>query len=69
MARKKALSLIESLAVKADELATNRDNEAQSSKTFAELSAEAAENSKTHAKHLEAVEKAIGILSDAGVEL
>ena len=28
-----------------------------------------AENSKTHAKHLEAVEKAIGILSDAGVEL
>ena len=69
MARKKALSLIESLAVKADELATNRDNEAQSSKTFAELSAEAAENSKTHAKHLEAVVQAIGILSDAGVEL
>lgn len=69
MARHKTLTLAESLAQKGAELRTNEANEAQSSKTFAELSAEAAQNSKIHAAHAEAVEKATKILTDAGVEL
>lgn len=68
MARKK-LSLIDTLTARRTELRTDEANEAQSSKTFAELSAEAAQNSKTHAAHATAVEQAITILTDAGVEL
>ena len=65
----KSPSLGAQLSVKATELRTKQEREAQASRDFAELSRQAADTSTVAAKHAAAVEEATAILQDAGVTL
>lgn len=69
MARKTALTLQTRIGDAISEKRINQADEADSAKIFAELSAEATQNSETHARHADALEQALRILEDAGVDL
>lgn len=66
---KNTASLGAALATKGSELRAKQENDAKSSEALAVAAAEAQRASVRAAKHAAAVEQALKILGDAGVEL
>lgn len=69
MALRKTVPLADQLVAKGAGLRAQEASDAQASQALAVASAEAAKSSAVAASHAAAVEKAIKILDDAGVQL